>query len=328
MLGMHPSHPYAPQNVPVAQGVVNPVQLCGNAPHPQPWRVPLCPNSTSHLTSVPPLMLSQANHRVVRGFLWRLTLDSPDAHLSSVASALLAHVHTRQLRSILTHSGTQPPTLDAWLVMLARDTAARLAQLRQEALLPPAAAAEPAPAAAAEGASEGAADGAADEAAGAADGAAAVEPAAPQQGAVVAAAAPQWWDPPAVLAQPAASPEELERAVLHCERILKYLAMLVEECQVSRCTCMQVHGSCPCVAAPLRARLVGWLADGWQMLWRLPSPAPCLRLPSPMASIHSCALCCILPHPQSLPRCLPYCFARASACPARPPTAPPGAASP
>ena len=276
---------------------------------------PLSSPSVWHLA-----IFSQANHRVVRGFLWRLTLDSPDAHLSSVASALLAQVHTRQLRSILTHSGSQPPTLDAWLVMLARDTAARLAQLRQEALLPPAAAAaEPAAAAAAEGAAEGAADGAVDEAAGAADGAAAVEPADPQQGAVVAAAAPQWWEPPAVLAQPAASPEELERAVLHCERILKYLAMLVEECQVSRCICMQVHGSCPCVCSPA-ARTAGWLAGWWVAAGGFPALPPALGFLPPWlpSTAAPCPVFCLTPsrsHSAS-PTVLP---GQAHAQPARPP---------
>lgn len=196
-------------------------------------------SATPALLQPPPLPAAppQANHPAVRAFLWRLVLDSPDANISSAASALLAKVHARQLRSILGHPASprsQQPPLAAWLTLLGGDTAERLDQLRKQALLPPVAPAAPAAqgavaAAAAEeeaAAAEGAAAGAADVAAGGQAGAAA-----PAEQAAVAAE--QWWQPPAVLAQPGASAEELEAAALHCQRILKYLATLVEECQVS-----------------------------------------------------------------------------------------------
>jgi hypothetical protein len=133
--------------------------------------------------------------------------------------------------------------LEGWLVMLAGDTAERLAQLRQEALLPPPPPAEPAAAAAVlEGVAEEAAPGEAEAAAAgqASVAAAPTEPATAQQQAA-AGEEEQWWDPPAVLAQPGTSPEALERAAMHCERILKYLAKLVEECQGRRMPSPPAH---------------------------------------------------------------------------------------
>lgn len=183
-----------------------------------------------------------------------MTLDSPDPHLSASASALLAQVHAKQLRSLLaypTSPRNQPANLEPWIALLTRDTAERLAQLRHTALLPaPVAALQAAAAAEPVAAGEGAAAGGSEAAAGAAGeaaaagAAAAVPPAEASDDEPAAAAAPpaEWWQPPAVLSRPGAGPGEVEAAAVHCERILKYLATLVEECQVSsHVLCIAVH---------------------------------------------------------------------------------------
>lgn len=179
-----------------------------------------------------------------------MTLDSPDPHLSASASALLAQVHAKQLRSLLaypTSPRNQPTNLEPWIALLTRDTAERLAQLRHTALLPaPVAALQAAAAAEPVAAGEGAAGGGAEAAVGAAGEAgpaAGVPPAEASDDEPAAAAAPaEWWQPPAVLARPGAGPGEVEAAAVHCERILKYLATLVEECQVSsHVLCIAVH---------------------------------------------------------------------------------------
>lgn len=182
--------------------------------------------------------MPQGNHAAARRFLWRLILESSDGTVARDACQLLALVVACQARypiripapEIVRREAADEAAAHAaqgrfWRQLLADEVAARLGELRQLALLLPAAGA------AAEEAQEGAA----------------VEPApqAPGPGPL------QWWAPPAALAPQPGVEVELAPAAQHCERILHYLAQLTETCQVSSAAAAAVKGVAVCPTAPL-----------------------------------------------------------------------------
>jgi hypothetical protein len=149
--------------------------------------------------------LPQANHEVVRQCLWRVTLEAPDTVAVS-ASQLLANIMSQQLQSICSSA-------EDWRQLLASEVLLRMQELRARALLPPVGG----------------------PAAGTGKGSGEPPPLELQTS--------QWCDPPPALsALPPPSLEgaaeglqaqlAVESAAKHCQRILHYLALMAEECQV------------------------------------------------------------------------------------------------